>query len=131
VLDKLNIYNRGCLPLGRGRGNWPTANLSFPCLLKQAAPRKESLWNLEHFTAAVRTEGMVPCDLLIKRDPAGGNLQSGRWQQAYHARNTHCFWVIVRNSRWCEPEASGRAGRGPAPVHGVGLTEQLGLFAEG
>ena len=59
-------------------------------------------WNLELFNAAVRDVGMTPCDLIIKRDPCGGNLKSGRWQKAHHAKNTHCYWVIVRNSSKCE-----------------------------
>jgi hypothetical protein len=44
TLDKINLSNIGCLPLGKGMGNWPMANLSFPCQLKQTAPKKESLW---------------------------------------------------------------------------------------
>lgn len=59
-------------------------------------------WNLELFNAAVRTAGLTPCDLIIKRDPAAGNMKSGRWQKAHHARNVHCFWVVVRKGR-CEP----------------------------
>ena len=31
-----------CLPLSRGMRNWPTANLQFPCQLKQAVPLKGS-----------------------------------------------------------------------------------------
>jgi SAM-dependent methyltransferase len=59
-------------------------------------------WNLEFFNAAVRVAGLTPCDLVIKRDPAAGNLRSGRWERAHHARNVHCYWVVVRNGR-CEP----------------------------
>jgi len=62
-------------------------------------------WNLELFNAAVREAGLTPCDLIIKRDPCGGNLKSGRWHKAHHAKNTHCFWVVVRNSKRCEPKA--------------------------
>lgn len=62
-------------------------------------------WNLELFNAAVREAGMMPCDLIIKRDPCGGNLKSGRWKTAHHAKNTHCFWVVVRNSARCESKA--------------------------
>lgn len=61
-------------------------------------------WNLELFNAAVREAGMTPCDLIIKRDPCGGNLKSGRWQQAMHAKNRHCYWAVVRNSARCEPK---------------------------
>ena len=59
-------------------------------------------WNLEYFNAAVRAVGLTPCDLIIKRDPCGGNLKSGRWKKAHHAKNVHCYWVVVRNGR-CEP----------------------------
>ncbi len=59
-------------------------------------------WNLELFNAAVRTAGLTPCDLIIKRDPSAGNMASGRWEKAHHARNVHCYWVVVRKGR-CEP----------------------------
>lgn len=59
-------------------------------------------WNLEYFNAAARAVGLTPCDLIIKRDPCGGNLKSGRWKTAHHAKNCHCYWVVVRNGR-CEP----------------------------
>lgn len=59
-------------------------------------------WNLEYFNAAVRVAKLTPCDLIIKRDPCGGNLKSGRWKHSFHARNVHCYWVIVRNGN-CEP----------------------------
>ncbi len=59
-------------------------------------------WNLHEFNGVVREVGMTPCDLIIKRDPCGGNLKSGRWIKGHHARNTHCYWVVVRNSNRCE-----------------------------
>lgn len=46
--------------------------------------------------------GLTPCDLIVKQDPCGGNLKSGRWQRAYHVRNAHCWWVVVRKGK-CEP----------------------------
>jgi len=61
-------------------------------------------WNLELFNSAVRAVGLIPCDLIIKRDPCGGNLKSGRWEKAHHAKNVHCYWVVVRNSKYCEPK---------------------------
>jgi hypothetical protein len=66
-------------------------------------------WNLEMLNAEVRASGLVPCDLIIKRDPCGGNLKSGRWQKAHHAKNTHCFWLVIRKSSRCEPKASLRS----------------------
>lgn len=65
-------------------------------------------WSLVDFVNAVRaTDGLTACDLRIKRDPCGGNLKSGRWERSHHARNVHCWWVVVRKGR-CEPKA-GRA----------------------
>jgi len=58
-------------------------------------------WNLEYYNAAVRAAQMTPCDLIIKRDPCGGNLKSGRWKRAHHAKNVHCYWAVTRNGR-CE-----------------------------
>lgn len=59
-------------------------------------------WNLNLFNEAVCDADLTPCDLIIKRDPAAGNLKSGRWEKAHHARNVHCYWAIIRNGR-CEP----------------------------
>lgn len=59
-------------------------------------------WNLEYFNQIVREIGLTPCDLIIKKDPCGGNLKSGRWKRSYHAKNVHCYWVIVRKGK-CEP----------------------------
>ena len=63
-------------------------------------------WNLSIFNEEVKKADMVPCDLIIKRDPCGGNLKSGRWKKAHHAKNVHCYWVIIRNSKRCEPNKS-------------------------
>ena len=63
-------------------------------------------WTLADFVAAVRAQpGLTACDLIIKRDPCGGNLTSSRWQKAHHARNVHCWWVIIRKGR-CEAKAT-------------------------
>jgi tRNA G10 N-methylase Trm11 len=59
-------------------------------------------WNLESFNRITREIGMTPCDLIIKRDPCGGNLKSGKWRNLKHIRNCHCYWVIIRNSNKCE-----------------------------
>ncbi len=60
-------------------------------------------WNLELFNAAVRKANLTPCDLIIKQDPCGGNLRSGRWKTMVHVKNKHCYWVVVRKGR-CEPK---------------------------
>ena len=59
-------------------------------------------WNLELFNSSARAAGLTPCDVIVKRDPAAGNLKSGKWQSSHHARNVHCFWVVVHNGR-CAP----------------------------
>ena len=58
-------------------------------------------WNLWLFTDLCRKHGLTPCDLIIKRD-AGGSLIDPRWKVAHHARNVHCYWVIVRKGK-CTP----------------------------
>lgn len=61
-------------------------------------------WNLAEFVAMARSAGLTPCDLVIKRDPCRGNLKSSRWKKSHHARNVHCYWIVLRNGR-CEPKA--------------------------
>lgn len=59
-------------------------------------------WVLADWISSVRgTSGLTPCDLRIKIDPCGGNLKSGRWVRAHHARVVHTWWAIVRKGR-CE-----------------------------
>ena len=61
-------------------------------------------WSLVAFVEAVRaTLGLTACDLIIKRDPAQGNLKSGRWTSTYHTRRCHSWWVVVRKGG-CEPK---------------------------
>lgn len=58
-------------------------------------------WQLVDFVVAVRESGLTPCDLLIKRDPAGGNLSSSRWKNVRHLRRVHSWFVVARKGR-CE-----------------------------
>ncbi len=61
-------------------------------------------WTLVDFVQAVReTPGLTACDLIVKRDPAAGNLSSGRWKNTHHARRSHCWWVVIRKGK-CEPK---------------------------
>lgn len=61
-------------------------------------------WSTVDFVMAVRAvPGLTPCEHIIKRDPCGGNLKSGRWEKSHHARVTHCSWIVVRKGR-CEPK---------------------------
>jgi hypothetical protein len=72
--------------------------------LKDYVHNHKYQWMLTEFVLAVRkVVGLTPCDLIVKRDPCGGNLKSGRWERSYHARNAHCWWVIVRKGK-CEPK---------------------------
>ena len=72
------------------------------CKIKDYIHNHRYQWNLQMFNELCLSVGLTPCDLIIKRDPCGGNLKSGRWVNGHHARNTHCYWVIVRNSKKCE-----------------------------
>lgn len=67
-------------------------------------------WTLADFIAAVREQpGLTPCDLIVKKDPSGGNMMSGKWKKAHHMRNAHCWWVIVRKGR-CEAKITNSKG---------------------
>jgi hypothetical protein len=70
--------------------------------LKDHVHNHKYRWILADWVCAVWEAGLVPCDLRVKIDPCGGNLKSGRWKRAHHARNAHCWWAIVRKGR-CEP----------------------------
>jgi hypothetical protein len=59
-------------------------------------------WQQVAFVTAAWATGMTPCDCLVKRDPRGGNLQSGRWQSVKHLKRCHSYWIVVRNSTRCE-----------------------------
>lgn len=59
-------------------------------------------WCLIDFIQQAQLIGFTACDLIVKRDPCGGNLKSGRWVNSYHAKNCHCYWVVLRNSLRCE-----------------------------
>lgn len=59
-------------------------------------------WQHVDLILAAREVGMTPCDMLVKIDPCGGNLKSGRWENVHHLRRNHCFWIVVRNSHRCE-----------------------------
>jgi hypothetical protein len=52
---------------------------------------------------AAEAVGMTPCALYVKIDPSAGNMDSGRWENAYHPRNSHCYWIVIRNGTRCEP----------------------------
>jgi len=59
-------------------------------------------WQHVDFINAVQEVGMTACDMIVKGDPAGGNLKSSKWKSVYHFRRNHCYWIVVRNSKRCE-----------------------------
>jgi SAM-dependent methyltransferase len=59
-------------------------------------------WQMCDLVMAARKIGLTPCDLLIKMDPAQGNLKSSKWRSVRHLRKAHSYWVVLRNSRRCE-----------------------------
>ncbi len=59
-------------------------------------------WQQVDFVNAVRAAGMTACDMLIKIDPAAGNMMDPRWKNVKHLRKGHCYWIVARNSNRCE-----------------------------
>lgn len=61
-------------------------------------------WMLNSFVSTVTSmDGLTACDLIIKIDPAAGHLTSSKWVSTYHARRSHCWYVITRKGG-CEPK---------------------------
>jgi SAM-dependent methyltransferase len=59
-------------------------------------------WQQVDFVNAIRQVEMTPCDMMIKCDPCAGNLKSSKWKNVKHLRKSHCYWIVVRNSKKCE-----------------------------
>jgi SAM-dependent methyltransferase len=59
-------------------------------------------WQHIHLIEAAWEVGFVACDCLIKRDPNAGNLKSSKWQNPKHLRKSHCYWIVLRKSKYCE-----------------------------
>jgi hypothetical protein len=57
-------------------------------------------WTLVDFIVTVRECGLTPCDLIIKTRK--GPVIDPKWKVAHHARQSHCWWVVVRNGPSCE-----------------------------
>jgi hypothetical protein len=76
--------------------------------LKDFVHNHKYQWSLVDFVSAVRLQaGLTPCDLIVKKDPCGGNLKSSKWVNAHHVRNSHCWWVVVRKGK-CEAKKADR-----------------------
>ena len=53
-------------------------------------------WQQVEVVLAARAVGLTPCDMLIKCDPSAGNLTSSKWENQYHLRKAHCYWIVLR-----------------------------------
>ena len=62
-----------------------------------------SQWAHCDFMRMASEAGFTVCDLIIKIRT--GPMMSNKWKKAHHARKRHCFWVVCRNSEYCEPPA--------------------------
>lgn len=60
-----------------------------------------SKWAHCDFMRMAGEVGFTVCDLIVKIRK--GPMSSSKWQNAFHARKRHCFWVVCRNSDSCEP----------------------------
>lgn len=80
--------------------------------LKDNVHNHAQQWVLARWINAVwATEGLTPCDLIVKRDPSAGMIDP-KWRTAHHARNVHCWWAVVRKGR-CERSRSSSVGAAP------------------
>lgn len=59
-----------------------------------------SRWAHCDFMRMADEAGFTVCDLIVK--VRNGPMVSNRWKTAHHARKRHCFWIICRNSKYCE-----------------------------
>jgi len=54
------------------------------------------------FINAAQRLGLTVCDLMIKSAPQAGRLNSSKWENVYHLRKNHVYWIAIRNSNRCE-----------------------------
>ena len=59
-----------------------------------------SRWAHCDFMRMAEEAGFTVCDLIIKIRK--GPMTSTKWKTAHHARKRHCFWIVCRNSKYCE-----------------------------
>jgi len=59
-------------------------------------------WQAFELVRSAESVGLTPCDLMVKMDPAQGNLKSSKWKSVRHLRRAHSYWIVLRNSRRCE-----------------------------
>ena len=77
------------------------ANGIVICKLADLVHNHRYQWQQVDFVNAVRASGLTPCDMLVKRDPAGGNLKSSKWKNVHHLKRVHSYFIVVRKGR-CE-----------------------------
>ena len=75
------------------------------CKLADLVHNHRYQWQLVDFINAVRATSLTPCDLLVKRDPCGGNLKSSKWKNVRHLKRVHSYFIVVRKGR-CERKAA-------------------------
>lgn len=59
-------------------------------------------WQHVDFINAVQKMELTACDMQIKTSPSSGKLLSSKWENVYHVRKAHSYWICVRNSNRCE-----------------------------
>jgi hypothetical protein len=76
--------------------------LIFAKLCDYVHNHKYQWMQVEFVQAVFNVSGLTATDMIIKEDPCGGNLSSGRWVNSHHARRSHSWWIVVRKGK-CEP----------------------------
>lgn len=98
-----------------------TDNGIVVCKLTDLVHNHRYQWQLVEFVNAAKGAGLTPCDLLIKRDPCGGNLRSSRWKNVRHLKRVHSYFIVVRKGRCERPSewaASAHLASAPALFDG-------------
>lgn len=81
--------------------------------LRSTVHNHRAQWEHVEFVNAVRAASLTPCDELIIRHPAGGNLSSSKWKNVRHLRRVHSYWIVVRKGQ-CEARSPVRNGASDA-----------------
>ncbi len=63
-------------------------------------------WQQVEFVQAVWSAGLVACDQVVNAHPSAGGIR-GLWRQVLHTRNSHCFWIVVRQGPKCQRSTTG------------------------
>lgn len=59
-------------------------------------------WQHIDLIISAQREGLTPCDMIVKKSASGGKLRSSKWENQYHTRRCHSYWIVLRNSNRCE-----------------------------